>query len=331
MSKTYTGIQIGESSIKMVQVTDGVATKVAVEATPDNLVRDGHILSVEAMGEILKEMAKANQMKCRNGAIVLPSEICYLRRTSMPYMTIDQMKLNLPYEFRDYIHSDREEYTYDYAVVGEEQDEDGQIQALNLIIAAVKNDSIEKFGKIFNKAGFKLKIALPDAFTFRNIIREYENKNDSHPDAYCIVDMGHSSVRVHLYKGSVYETTRIIEYGGGYMDSLIAEELDIDTHLASSYKIKNYNNIQESEVCKDFYGKLIIEIFRSINFYNYNNPSSDLKDAYFCGGLAKVKPLMNMIQSTLEVRCHSIAELMPESGQMENMEMISAAIGTTMQ
>lgn len=331
MSKTYTAVQIGESSIKMVQVTGGVATRVAIEATPDNLVRDGHILSIEAMGEMLKNMAKTNQMKCRNGVVVLPSDLCYLRHTSMPYMTVDQMKLNLPYEFRDYIHTDREEYTYDYAVVGQETNESGEIQALKLLIAAVKTETIEKYAKILNLAGFKLKIALPDAFTYRNIIRNYEQEADTHPESYCIVDLGHSAVRVHLYRGSTYETTRVIEYGGSYLDSLIAEELDVDTHIASSYKEKNYNGIQDAEVCKEFYDKLIVEIFRSINFYNYNNPTSDLKDAYFCGGLAKVGTLMSMIQSTLEVRCHHIVELMPKSEQNETIDLISAAIGATMQ
>ena len=76
---------------------------------------------------------------------------------------------------------------------------------------------------------------------------------------------------------------------------------------------------------------MIVEIFRSINFYNYNNPNSELKDVYFCGGLAKVTPLMEMIRSTLEVRCHSIAELMPENGQDENLELICGAIGATLQ
>lgn len=331
MSKGYTGIQIGESSIKMIQIVDGKAVKTATENTPDNLVRDGYILSFEALADILKTMAKANQMKNRNAVVVLPLEVCYLRRTSMPYMSTDQLRLNLPYEFRDYIHADREEYYYDYAVVGQEMDEEGEIRSLELLIAAVKNELIEKYTKILHLAGFKLRIALPDACAFGNIIRDYENKNEEHPDAYCIVDMGHSGIRVHLYKGSVYETTRVIEYGGGAVDSVIAEELDVDVHIASSYKMKNYNNVQEAEACKELYGKMIVEIFRSINFYNYNNPNSELKDVYFCGGLAKVTPLMEMIRSTLEVRCHSIAELMPENGQDENLELICGAIGATLQ
>ena len=330
MSKGYTGIQIGESTIKMVQIVEGKAVKTVLETTPDNLVRDGHILSFEALAEILKRMAKENQMKNRNAVIVLPLENCYLRRTNMPYMTVDQLKLNLPYEFRDYIHADREEYFYDYAVVGQETDEEGEIKALDLLIAAVKIELIEKYMKILTFAGFKLKIALPDVCAFRNIIRQYEERNEVHPESYCIVDFGHSSVRVHLYKGSVYETTRVIEFGGNTLDSLIAEEMDVDIHIASSYKVKNYNGAQELEVCKEIYDKMIVELFRSINFYNYNNPDSELKDIYFCGGLAKITPFMDMVCSALEVRCHTIGELM-QGAEDDNLEFICAAIGATLQ
>lgn len=331
MSKTYTGIEIGESTIKMIQISDGVTMKVAIETTPDNLVRDGHILSFEALGETLKGMAKANQMKCRNAVVVLPLDSCYLRRTNMPYMTTEQLRLNLPYEFRDYIHGDREEYIYDYAVVGQESDDAGEICSLELLIAAIKDELIEKYARTMHMTGFRLKTAVPEACVFRNIIREYERNPGEHPEAYCIVDLGHSTVRVHLYKGSIYETTRVIEYGGSSLDSLIAEELEVDIHIASSYKLKNFNNIQESEVCKDLYGKMIVEIFRSINFYNYNNPNSELKDVYFCGGLAKVKPLMDMIYSTLEVRCHMIDELMPKMKENENLALICGIIGATLQ
>ncbi len=331
MSKGYTAIQIGESTIKMVQVSDGKAVKTVLEATPDNLVRDGHILSFEALAEILKSMARDNQMRNRNAVVVLPLENCYLRRTSMPYMTVDQLKLNLPYEFRDYIHADREDYFYDYAVVGQETDEAGEMKSLDLLIAAVKNELIEKYMKILTFAGFKLKIALPDACAFRNIIRQYEENNEEHPAAYCIVDLGHSSIRVHLYNGSVYETTRVIEYGGVTLDSLIAEEMDVDVHIASSYKVKNYNQVQELEACKEIYDKMIVELFRSINFYNYNNPDSELKDIYFCGGLAKITPFMDMVRSALEVRCHTIGELMEEAEQDDTLELICAAIGATLQ
>lgn len=332
MAKVYTAIQIGNSSIKMVQVADGVATKMAIETVPDNLVRDGQILSWDAMGELLKKMAKESQIKSRNAAVVLPSQICFLRRTTMPYMTVEQMRLNLPYEFKDYIHVDQEDYIYDYAVIGQQTNEDGEIETLELLTAAVRRDVIAGYSKMLSRVGFKLKIALPEAYTYRNIIRRYEESQKVHPDAYCIVDMGHTAIRIHLYKGSSYDTTRVIEMGGAYLDELIAENLDVDIHVAASYKQKNHQNVQDTEESRELYGKMVVEIFRAINFYNYNNPEGELKDIYFCGGMAKVEALVDMIRSTLEtVQCHSISELLPHAGQKESIELVSTAVGATMQ
>ncbi|MFV0313519.1 MAG: pilus assembly protein PilM [Anaerotignum sp.] len=331
MAKGYTGIIVGESSIKMVQINNGIPTKTAIETTPDNLVRDGRIMSFEALVDILKTMAKANQMKNKNAVIVLPLEECYLRRTKMPYMPTDQLGINLPYEFRDYIHTDQQDYLYDYAVVGNELDEEGKIASLELLIAAIKNTLIESYTKVVHLSGFKMKIALPNACAFQNIIRAYEDENPEHPRSYCIVDLGHSGIRVHLFKDGIYEATKVIDYGGSAIDFVIAENLDVDIHTASSYKIKNYENVQESEFCKELYDKMVIEILRSINFFNYNNQDSELRNVYFCGGLAKIDALMEMLRSTLEVQCHSIAQLMPELGEDENLDLICTAIGATLQ
>lgn len=331
MSKTYTGINIGAGSVKMTQVSNGVVSKRMVEAVPENLIRDGRILSVEAMGDFLKQVVKGNQLKSKDGAVVIPAEQCYLRRATMPYMTLDQMKLNLPYEFRDYIHADREDYIYDYAVVGEERNEEGDIVSQELLIAAVKRDVIDGYARMLGMAGLRLKIALPEPFAFRNIIREYEKETKVHPQVYCIVDMGHTALRIHLFEGDVYETTRVIDFGGSHMDVLIADALDVDVYVASAYKKKNYEDVQNTEICRDLYQKMTVEIVRAINFYNYNNPDKELQDLYFCGGLAEVEPLMETITSTVEAKCHSIMELMPHAGQDKIVEVIASAVGVTMQ
>jgi len=333
MSKTYTGIQIGSYSIKLTQVTDGKIDNIVIEAVPDNLVKDGHILSDDIMASFIKNLAKSSQIKSKNAAVVLSSESSFSRRTTMPYMTVDQLKLNLPYEFHDYIQYDKDAYNYDYAVIGKFENEEGNIEALDLLIAAVNNNVIDNYKSMLRKSGLKMTLALPENLTYRNIIRQYEKNTNEHPDEYCIVDMGHSAIRMHMYNGSIYDTTRVIEYGGAAMDSLIADYKDVDIHVASNYKISNMYNVQELDVCIDLYNKIAVEILRALNFYNYNNPNSNLHDIYFCGGLVRINALMEIIRTTINENLHSISELLPEyTGTGDNtVDIAPSAIGIAMQ
>ena len=54
MSKVYTGIQIGNYSVKLTQVTDDKIDKISVTPLPENLVKDGRILSIDAISELIK-------------------------------------------------------------------------------------------------------------------------------------------------------------------------------------------------------------------------------------------------------------------------------------
>ena len=59
MSKVYTGIQIGNYSVKLTQVTDDKIDKISVTPLPENLVKDGRILSVDAMSELIKRRCRS--------------------------------------------------------------------------------------------------------------------------------------------------------------------------------------------------------------------------------------------------------------------------------
>ena len=311
MSKAYTGIQIGHYSIKLAQVTDGRIDRICEAPLPENLVTDGRVLSADALSELIAGLLRENQMRCKNAAVVLSSDFSFARRTRMPYLSIEQLKLNLPYEFHDYIQNEKTSYHYDYAVIQTIKNEKGEPEALDLLIAAAREDILDGYTQILKKAGLKFKLALPETLVYRNLLRAYEARQSEHPQEYCIVDLGHTATRMHMYTGTVYDTTRVIEYGGAALDALIADHMGVDVHLASHYKIADLHEVQTLGVCQDLYQKIAVELLRALNFYHYNSPESNLNDIYFCGGLVKIQPLMDTIRSTLDVNIHSIAELLP--------------------
>lgn len=250
----------------------------------------------------------------------------------MPYMTVSQLKTNLPYEFRDYIQKDKNLYFYDYAVVGIQSDSAGKKQSMDLMVSAVQKKIIDDCRTMLSKAGFRLVTAVPEPLAYRNLIRYFEKKNpDNHPVEYCIMDLGHHAIRMHMFIGDVYETTRQIEYGGAFLDTRIAEMLNVDRQTASRYKEENHEDILSSDVCQNLYGRISIEVMRAINFYGYNNPESDLQDIYIGGALAKAQPLIDTLRADLALQVHSIADLMPEMENDEDLVLYSAAVGITLQ
>lgn len=332
MSKNYVGIDIGYSTVKMAEIVNGKVAALASAPVPDNLIKDGKILSYETLADVLRDMARENKIKAKACALVLPTEISFVRSITVPRMTVEQLELNLPYEFHDYIKKETNMYYYDYAVVGEERDENGEIEAYRLLAAAVTKEDVENCRQMLKKAGFKLQTAIPASFAYRNVIRAYEAENaGEHPAEYCIVDMGYAAIRMNMYKSDIYETTRIIEFGGASLDALIADSVNVEVHVAAEYKMHNYEKVLELPMCKEFYGKIAVEIMRAINFYLFNNPGSTLNDIYLCGGLATIDEIQLAVRSTIDINVHSINDLIPQYAEEISFTRHIAAVGVTMQ
>lgn len=182
---------------------------------------------------------------------------------------------------------------------------------------------------MLRKAGLKLVQAVPEVITYRNLIRSWQAGKTDVPHEYCVVDLGHSGIRVHIYRGAVYDTTRVIDFGGGAMDQLIADARSVDPHVAADYKLMNHEDVHGLPVCQDLYSRIAVEIMRAVNFYGFNTPDADLKDVYISGGLSKVAPLMEEIKSALELNIHAIEELLPQGAALD--VPCASAIGAALQ
>lgn len=335
MSTTYLGMDIGSSAVKMAVVQDCRIQRILVSRLPENLVREGRITSPEALAEELRGIIHRERIHVKNVCLSIPPRDTFVRRIKVPKMTADQLKLNLPYEFHDFIQKDKDLYFYDYAVVGVQEGGDGETGTMDLLAAAVARQIISNARRMLRKAGLKLLCAEPECLTYRNLIREYEARNPgSHPAEYCVADLGHEAIRVHMFRGGVYDTTREIEYGGASIDALIADTESVDPHVAASYKLSNYEGAQEISACRDLYNKIAVEILRAVNFYGFNTPDANLQDIYFCGGLAKVTALMDAIWGTLELRQHPIEDLLPRLEHADDALLLPfspAAVGAAME
>lgn len=334
MGKTYVGIDIGASDVKFAIVSDGNIKNIAVVNIPDNMVRDGRIVSPELTAEFFKDTLKETKIKASQCAVLLPASVAFTRTIMLPAMSHENIVINLPYEFRDFITLEKDKYYYDYALLGDVKDESGKIIEYEVIAATTLKDTVSMYSNIFHRAGMKLKIAVPEEIAYMNVLNQYKANNnlDISEQEFGFIDLGHTSTKLHIYKGNKHQATRVIEYGVGLLDSIIAEQNNIDEHIASAYKHANNNNEQLSELSVNLYGNISMELVRALNFYRFNMPDSNLQDMYLCGGGSKIVPLVDSISDELQLKIHSVTELLPETiRNNDDASICHLAIGVAMQ
>jgi type IV pilus assembly protein PilM len=130
MSKRSLGIDIGYDTLKLALVSGKQVQKTAIASMPKRLMRDGRIVSPEAMGELIRNTMRENGIRCSSAAFSFSSEAVFVRNVTIPVMSADQLIYNLPYEFRDYITDELKNYIFDYAMLTSPKEEKKAMEAM---------------------------------------------------------------------------------------------------------------------------------------------------------------------------------------------------------
>lgn len=340
MAKKLLGIDIGYDRLKLVLVSGKKVKKAVIVPMPNNLIKEGRVVSIESMGELIRSTMRENGLHCSNAAVVLSNESVFVKNVTMPRMTADRLVYNLPFEFRDYITDELKNYAFDYAMITdpetlkasapEEGDEETDTsRTMELLAVACPTVVLEETRDYLRKAGLKLVKAAPTVCAFSPLIRQMQQRTGASGGEYCILDLGYQAVRMYMFKGDSHQASRVLEVGLSTIDDVIADAYNVDVHLAHTYLLTNHDNCQEKEFCRNAFNNIAVELMRAINFYRFNNPDSQLNDIWICGGGAEIESLRTAIAETLDMNLHNASELVPNGEGFDECHTLIQAVGIT--
>ncbi len=310
MAKNYIGIEIGNGITTMYQ--GGKKAKILISRLPENLVDGSDIISPEFLSQFLKNMKKEGGFSGKRCALILPEYSTYFRSLEMPSISEKQLRLNLPYEFRDFVGNESINYNYDYAVEDYVQDEDGKVTAISLLAAAASKKTIKEYEDLLYRAGFKLKVALPREMALLKLVRKAIEREGYDDRTFAIIDVGFSNTRVYILQGGELKATKTIEMGCREVDSVIAEYYNIDVYLAAAYRETDHEGILESDICRAVYNRISLEVMKAINFYKYENQQSEFKDCFICGSCSDTEILVNNMLAYVRLNRANLDVILPE-------------------
>ena len=341
LPKLLVGIDMGYDTLKLALCRGSAIRKVASAPMPKNLLREGRIISPAAMGEFIKETLRKNGMRhVTNAAVVLSNETSYIREVAMPLMSAEQLVINIPYEFNDYITDELKGYVFDYAMLSTPEDIEREREAasedhaptMELMLSAVQAEVLNDIKFMLHKAGLKLVKAAPSLCAYISLIRRAEAvSGNAETREYCLLDLGFQSIRMYMFRGDRHIVTRVLETGLSILDEAIADSMDVDAHLAHTYLLTNYEGCQNHEACVNAYNNLAVELMRALNFYRFSNPDSEVNDVWLCGGGAVIVPLQQVIRETLNMNIHQASTLAPGGDRIPDCYQYIESIGITME
>lgn len=324
MAKIKVGFDIGGNSMK-IAVAKGDGFRIETVRLPENLMDEEGITMPHAFSQFLKQTVKELRLPKGPAALALPSGQTICRLVTLPEMNTEQLLLNLPYEFADFIHGLPEQYFCDYAMCNPLPDDEESTMTMMAAVAAKAR--LEEYINMFARGGVRLKKLVPQEMALVELCREQDQEGGV--TDFCFVDLGHRQTRITVVAGDRVQATRSLPIGGLDFDRAIAEELGIEVFLAGTYKMMGNRQALEVPAVSDLCHRLAVEILKVVNFYQFTYRSNTLEGVYLTGGGAAFKPLRQAIEDTVEVTLLDPAEFLmtSEGGEADGIFAAGAALG----
>lgn len=322
MGNTRLGFDIGSSSMK-VAVLQGGTIRLEEVPLPENLVDSSGIALPHVFAQFLRQVKKDLKLPRGGAALVLPPSQVICRMVTMPRMTTEQLLMNLPYEFTDFIQGVADQYYCDYAVCETAGDEEG----ISMMAAAAAKQTLAEYARIFSQAGLRLRTVLPQEMALIQLVQARRGEAEE----FCFVDLGHQNTRITVVWRDRVQATRQIALGGRNLDLAVADELGVDAFLSNTYKTTNFQNVQALPAVADVCERIAVEILKVVNFYQFTYRSSNLEGIYLVGGGTALSPLRQSIESTVGLPLLDAGALMPgaEGDAAAGVFAAGAAMGGT--
>ena len=322
------GIDIGTDTLKLALCVNGKVLKTARAPMPREIFdANFRIKSNDMMARTLIQAMRENGLRASRVSIVLSERVSFLRNITVKKMSEKQLRLNLPYEFIDYLEGDINEYVFDYAMISDPRTDEGE--EMDLMGVAIRRDLIEESKDWLGQAGLRLSKIVPNESAYIALIHNAPSEVRYLREC-CFVNLGYAAIRLVVLRGDMHTATRVLSPGLSRLDHVVADAMDVDTEVAHKYILSNYMDCLNLDPCIQVYNEIALELMRAINFYGFSNPDSNIEAVTFCGGGADNAPLRSAIARELGLDVREAGDWVKDGAIVSDCCHYIQAIGGTM-
>ena len=318
------GISVNHGRIALTVLKAGQISRTLWEEVPENIVDGAKILSKNLFAEFLQEKLKESGIKCKKAAYTLADEDIFIKNITMPVMTDDQLKYNVPFEFNDYIHGEMKDYVFDFIKRDTKGDENSN--QIKLIAYAVSLETITSLTETLQMAGLKLVKALPETLAYEALIGTVKS-DDEERIGKCFLDIGRRTIRMMIFKNGEYSLSHQIDTGVGHAVTVIADEMSVDMHLAFTYLQSNYNDCNRKTPVVNAFKDISLEVLKGLNYYEMSDMNSKLGEIIICGIGAQTEPLVDILKERIDKNVYTMDEFLSEYSSDKEINVTYASAG----
>lgn len=299
-NREIVGIDIGSSSVKLVQLSEQKGTYTLKNAgilpLPSDAIVDNSLMDTTSIVETIRDLVKSLGTKVVDASCSISGNSVIIRKISLPAMTQEELEDQIAWEAEQYIPFDINDVNLDFEILDADLSASGK---MTVLLVASKKEIIHEYVSVFSEAGLKLVVVDVDSFAVQNI---YElNYTPTENEVVALINIGASIMNLNVVKDGISLFTRDVQMGGNLYTEEIQRQFAVSSQDAEQIKLtSDYpDKARLSEIMSRVNETLSLEINRSLDFYNSTAEDLKIAKVYLSGGCSKVVNLAEVVSQRL--------------------------------
>ncbi|HEY9828920.1 MAG TPA: type IV pilus assembly protein PilM [Stenomitos sp.] len=301
-NKEVVGIDIGSSSIKLVQLKEQkgnyTLVHVGVIPLPVQAIVDNSLMDAASIADAIKSLIASQGVKAKDVACSISGNSVIIRKILLPAMPPEELEDQIAWEAEQYIPFDINDVNMDFQILSPDSIDPSK---MNVLLVASKKDIINDYVSVFNEAGLHLSVVDVDSFAVQNAFEI--NHTVVADEVLALINIGSSVMNINVIKEGLTLFTRDVQMGGNLYTEEIQKQLGVSGTDAESMKIlaNETKNPALLDVLSKVNDSITQEIRRSLDFYNSTANEDRIARIFLSGGSSIVFNLKEMISDKLSL------------------------------
>ncbi len=302
--KTVVGLDIGSSSIKLVELNEGKngykLQNLALFPLPPEAIVDGALMDSVTIIDTIRELIATSKTKTKDVVTSISGHSIIVKKITLPFMTEAELEESIQWEAERYIPFDINDVNIDFQIFGVGQENP---DLMDVVLVAAKKDIINDYVSVIVESGLNPVIIDVDAFALENMLAiNYEVGKE---ETFAMVNVGASVTNINILRNNTTAFTRDIFKGGNQITEEIQRQLHIDYEEAEKIKVGSKIDLTSQPIIQNLMKaaseSLAIEIGNSLDFFQSTTTYERINKLFLSGGGAKIKDFDIILQQTIGI------------------------------
>jgi type IV pilus assembly protein PilM len=308
--KTYLGIDIGTSAIRVVEVSKkkkiiqlsnyGEVQNTAFTRKPFRIFyKNAVALSNKEIALAIKSILEEAGIETKRVSFAIPDFASFFTSFQIPTMDEDEIPQAIQYEVRPYVPIPINEVTLDWAIIG------GQPSStpLKVLVVAVPNDTVAQYQEIAQMADLELRTLESEVFALARAANSYLKNKDDARKVLGLLDIGARSTTCSILESGTLKSSHSFQVGGNELTEIVAKALNIEYNRGEDLKMEkgllSFNNQQVRNILVPLIDSIMEEAKETFRDF-FRKEGKEVEKILLAGGVALMPGLKEYFETGLQ-------------------------------